>query len=62
MVDPCLRRVNEVILAKLGAKLRSVRRAGRPPRVVAVTEASIAIETRSGPRLKFRRTGRERLA
>ena len=31
-------------------------------RVVAVTESSIAIETRSGSRLKFRRIGREHLA
>jgi hypothetical protein len=31
-------------------------------KVVAVTEASIAIETRSGSRLKFRRIGREHLA
>jgi hypothetical protein len=31
-------------------------------RVVAVTEASIVIETRSGSRLKFRRLGREHLA
>jgi hypothetical protein len=31
-------------------------------RVVAVTEASIAIETPSGSRLKFRRIGREHLA
>ena len=31
-------------------------------RVVAVTEASIAIETLSGSRLKFRRIGREHLA
>jgi hypothetical protein len=29
---------------------------------VAVTEASIVIETRSGSRLKFRRLGREHLA
>ena len=31
-------------------------------RIVAVTEASIAIETLSGSRLKFRRIGREHLA
>jgi hypothetical protein len=31
-------------------------------RVVAITEAAIAIETRSGSRLKFRRIGREHLA
>jgi hypothetical protein len=31
-------------------------------RVVAVTEASIVIETASGARLKFRRLGREHLA
>ena len=31
-------------------------------RVIAVTETSIAIETRSGSQLKFRRIGREHLA
>jgi hypothetical protein len=31
-------------------------------RVVAITEASIAIERLSGSRLKFRRIGREHLA
>jgi hypothetical protein len=31
-------------------------------RVIAITEASIAIETLSGSRLKFRRIGREHLA
>jgi hypothetical protein len=31
-------------------------------RVVAVTEASIVVETRSGSRLKFRRIVRERPA
>jgi hypothetical protein len=31
-------------------------------RVVAVTEASIVVETRSGAHLKFRRIGREHIA
>jgi hypothetical protein len=31
-------------------------------RIVALTEASIVIETLSGSRLKFRRIGREHLA
>jgi hypothetical protein len=31
-------------------------------RVIAVTENSVAIETLSGSRLKFRRIGREHLA
>jgi hypothetical protein len=31
-------------------------------KVIAVTEASIAVETQSGSRLKFRRIGREHLA
>jgi hypothetical protein len=51
-VPPCWRRVDLTGAALLIGQSR----------VIAVTEASIVIETLSGSRLKFRRIGREHLA
>ena len=54
--------VDEMDLPANGFYAARLRGSSGPFYDVAVTEASIVIETRSGSRLKFRRLGREHLA